>query len=75
MEAKGPSVMDFRVFLDVGRVETMLMGSEEFKAESRVSREQWQAKLGISCSKDDVLIIGERKATKRQNGYLSLTSR
>lgn len=32
MEAKGCSVMDFRVFLDVGRVETMLMGSEEFKA-------------------------------------------
>lgn len=46
--------MNLRMLLDVGREETRLMGSEELKAESRVSKEQWQAKLGISCSKDDV---------------------
>lgn len=53
MAAKGRSVVGFRALLGVGRVKTMVMGSVEFKAESRVSREQWQAKLGVSCSKDE----------------------
>lgn len=48
--------------LDVGREEATLMGSEEFKAESRADREQWQAKLGMPCSKDDVSLLGEREA-------------
>jgi hypothetical protein len=33
MAAKGHNIMDFRVLLDVGKEETMLMGLEEFKAE------------------------------------------
>lgn len=54
--------MDFRVLQNVRREKKILrMDSEKFKAELRANKEQQQPKLGLLCSKDDILFVGERE--------------